>query len=110
MRPGPEGEHGAGPVTGEPGGVPAQAGIDAVIAAARAGEPDRYLAALLAPPALRPALLALAAFSAEIRRIPLLVHEPAMAAIRAGIYRDPFPEFQRLNPEWTRERWDRAVG
>jgi hypothetical protein len=30
------------------------------------------------------------------------------AAIRAGIYRDPFPAFVRVNPGWTRERWDRA--
>jgi len=32
------------------------------------------------------------------------------AAMRAGIYRDPFPEFATLNPGWTRERWDRALG
>jgi phytoene synthase len=60
----------------------------AVIAAARAGEPDRYLSALLAPPAQRPALLALAAFSAEIRRIPLLARDPHMAGIRAQWWRD----------------------
>ena len=40
------------------------------LAAARAGEPDRYLAALLAPPPARAGLLALAAFSAEIGRVP----------------------------------------
>lgn len=31
------------------------------------------------------------------------------AAIRAGIFRDPYPDFARMNPEWTRERWDSAM-
>jgi len=58
-------------------------------AVARAGEPDRYLAALLAPPPQRDALLALAAFSSELARIPLLVvHEPAMGEIRLQWWRD----------------------
>jgi 15-cis-phytoene synthase len=58
-------------------------------AVARAGEPERYLAALLAPRPQRDALLALAAFSAEIARIPLLVvHEPAMGEIRLQWWRD----------------------
>jgi phytoene synthase len=58
-------------------------------AVAREGEPDRYLAALLAPPPQRDALLAVAAFSAELQRIPLLVvHEPAMGEIRLQWWRD----------------------
>jgi phytoene synthase len=58
-------------------------------AAARAGEPDRYLAALLAPPPQREALLALAALAAEIARIPLLVvREPLMGEIRLQWWRD----------------------
>jgi phytoene synthase len=65
------------------------ADVSAVAAAARSGEPDRYLAALLAPPQHRQALLALAAFSAELARIPLLVvHEPAMGEIRLQWWRD----------------------
>lgn len=57
--------------------------------AARAGEPDRYLAALLAPPAQRVALVALAAFSAELSKIPQrVVHEPAMGEIRLQWWRD----------------------
>lgn len=60
-----------------------------VAAVARAWEPDRYLAALLAPPPQRDALLALAAFSAELARIPLLVvHEPAMGEVRLQWWRD----------------------
>jgi len=60
-----------------------------VAAAARAGEPDRYLAALLAPPPQRVALLALAAFTAELARIPrLVVREPLMGEVRLQWWRD----------------------
>jgi 15-cis-phytoene synthase len=60
-----------------------------VVEAARTGEPDRYLAALLSPPAQREALLALAAFSSELARIPQrVVHEPAMGEIRLQWWRD----------------------
>ena len=62
---------------------------DAVAASARSGEPDRYLAALLAPPAARAHLLALAAFSSELARVPLAVtREPAMGEIRLQWWRD----------------------
>ena len=50
---------------------------EAIIGAARAGEPDRYLAALLAPRTERADLLALAAFAAELARV-------ASAVRRAG--------------------------
>jgi phytoene synthase len=61
----------------------------AVAVAAKAGEPDRYLAALLASPHLRDGLLALAAFSSELARIPFAVsREPAMGAIRLQWWRD----------------------
>ena len=55
---------------------------DIIRAAAKAGEPDRYLAALLAPPAVRDDLVVLAAFTAEINRIPLIAREPQLAEIR----------------------------
>jgi phytoene synthase len=62
---------------------------DAIAASARSGEPDRYLAALLAPPAARAHLLALAAFSSELARVPLAVtREPAMGEIRLQWWRD----------------------
>jgi 15-cis-phytoene synthase len=71
------------------GGARVQAAGDAVVASARSGEPDRYLAALLAPPSVRPHLLALAAFSSELARVPQLVtREPAMGAIRLQWWRD----------------------
>jgi phytoene synthase len=56
--------------------------------AAKAGEPDRYLAALLVPEPKRQALLALAAFAAEVARIPLAVREPVMGEVRLQWWRD----------------------
>jgi phytoene synthase len=71
------------------GGASHAATDDAVVASARSGEPDRYLAALLAPPAARPHLLALAAFSSELARVPSFVtREPAMGQIRLQWWRD----------------------
>jgi phytoene synthase len=71
------------------GGASDPAPDDAVVASARSGEPDRYLAALLAPPAARPHLLALAAFSSELARVPSLVtREPTMGQIRLQWWRD----------------------
>jgi 15-cis-phytoene synthase len=62
---------------------------DTVAASARAGEPDRYLAALLAPPSAREGMLALAAFSAELGRIGQLVtREPMMGEIRLQWWHD----------------------
>jgi 15-cis-phytoene synthase len=61
----------------------------AILSSARASEPDRYLAALLAPAAVRADLLALTAFSAELARIPYAARrEPAMAAVRWRWWRD----------------------
>jgi hypothetical protein len=31
------------------------------------------------------------------------------AASRAGFRGDPFPLLKRQKPDWTRERWDRAM-
>ncbi|HSR80907.1 MAG TPA: squalene/phytoene synthase family protein [Hyphomicrobiaceae bacterium] len=62
---------------------------DAVAASARTGEPDRYLAALLAPPSARPHLLALAAFLSELGCLPARVtREPAMGQIRLQWWRE----------------------
>ncbi|MBU2583617.1 MAG: squalene/phytoene synthase family protein [Alphaproteobacteria bacterium] len=49
---------------------------------ARSHAIDRYLAALLAPRAVRGDLIALAAFAGEIERVPLIVSEPALGEIR----------------------------
>jgi phytoene synthase len=55
---------------------------------ARAWEPDRYLAALLAPRPARSDLIALAAFCGEVARIPLAVSEPMIGEIRLQWWRD----------------------
>jgi phytoene synthase len=55
---------------------------------ALAREPDRYLAATLAPVALRYDLVVLAAFAAEIARIASLVREPLAGEIRLPWWRD----------------------
>jgi 15-cis-phytoene synthase len=71
-----------------------------VAAAARAGEPDRYLAALLAPEPQRRALLALAAFSAELARIPhRAVREPFMGEIRLQWWREALGLSERLSED-----------
>ncbi len=63
-------------------------GAAEIAAIARAGEPDRYLAALLAPEPQREALLALAAFAVELARIPLrAVREPFMGEVRLQWWR-----------------------
>jgi 15-cis-phytoene synthase len=62
--------------------------VEAVRRAARSGCYDWYLAALLAPRSARIDLLALAAFAGEIGRIPSLVTEPMMGAIRLQWWRD----------------------
>lgn len=55
---------------------------------ARALEPDRYLAALLAPAPVRDDLITLAAFVAELGRIPVTVSDPHLAEIRLAWWRD----------------------
>lgn len=73
----------------EPGTAAQNGDGTALAAAARAGEPDRHLAALLALPPQREALLALAAFAAELARIPrLVVREPLMGEIRLQWWHD----------------------
>jgi len=55
---------------------------------ARAGDLDRYLAALLAPRSARADLIVVTAFLGEIARIPELVNEPMMGEIRLQWWRD----------------------
>jgi 15-cis-phytoene synthase len=67
--------------------------FDAVRAAARDLEPDRHLAALLSPEPQRTALLAIAAFSAELRHIPRVVTDPMIGEIRLQWWRDGIEAF-----------------
>jgi len=61
---------------------------DAVRRIARAGDPDRALAALFAPPEARADLFALYAFNAELARIADQVTEPGLGAIRLQWWRE----------------------
>ena len=64
---------------------------------AKAGEPDRYLAALLAQPLQRDSLIALAAFGSEIAHIPVAAHDPMLQAIRYQWWRDALQAAQDQN-------------
>jgi 15-cis-phytoene synthase len=61
---------------------------DVVREAARLREPDRYLAALLAPRSVRRELVALAAFSAELLHARDIVRDPMIGEIRLQWWRD----------------------
>lgn len=58
------------------------------LALIRAHEPDRYLAALAVPEEPRQDLLALAAFAAEVRRVPRLARDPLVGEIRLAWWRE----------------------
>ncbi len=60
----------------------------AVRDSARQGEADRYFAALLAPAPLQGDLVALAAFAAELGRIPATVSDAMIGEIRLQWWRD----------------------
>lgn len=61
---------------------------DVIAIAARAHEPDRYFAALLAPADRQRDLVTLAAFAGEVGRIAATVSEPMIGAIRLQWWRD----------------------
>lgn len=71
-----------------PTGAEGAADPEVVRQAARETEPDRYLAALLAPRPVRAALIALAALVGEITRIPEAVSQPMAGLIRLQWWRD----------------------
>ncbi len=61
---------------------------DTLAEAVRRDDPDRYLAALFAPEAVRARLMALYAFYGEIARIPDAVSEPVIGEMRLAWARD----------------------
>ena len=61
---------------------------DAAWTAARSGDRDRYWAALFVPEPARTGLMALAAFNAELARIPEIVSEPLLGEMRLQWWRD----------------------
>lgn len=75
----------------------------AVREAARTHDVDRYLAALLAPRAVRDDLVTLAAFAGEIARVPRTVAEPMIGEIRLQWWSDALAEAgnPHLEPQRT---------
>jgi phytoene synthase len=57
-------------------------------ASVRSADPDRYFAALFAPPPMRPLLFALYAFNHEVARVAETVREPMLGAIRLEWWRE----------------------
>ncbi len=68
---------------------------DNVRTAARRREPDRYLAALLAPRDERDGLIAVAALGGELSHIDEQIGEPALAEIRLRFLRDAIAQAAR---------------
>ena len=66
--------------------------VAACAAAVARGDPDRFAAAMLAPPALRPRLLALYAFNLEVARAPWVTQEPLIAEMRLQWWADTVAE------------------
>jgi phytoene/squalene synthetase len=64
----------------------------------RAADLDRYFSALFAPAPLRPLLLALYAFNAEVARVAETVREPMLGAIRLEWWRETAEGASRGNP------------
>jgi phytoene/squalene synthetase len=58
----------------------------------RRGDPDRFLAAMAAPPAARRVLLPLYAFNLEVARAPQVTAEPMIAEMRLQWWRDALAE------------------
>jgi hypothetical protein len=54
----------------------------------RRGDPDRFLAAMTAPPRVRERLMTLYAFNLEVARIPSVVSEPMLGMIRLQWWRE----------------------
>lgn len=78
------------PATGTTSAMAAATRADAeeIRQLARTFQYDRYIAALLLPRRHREALIVLAAFAGELQRIPVIVSEPMMAALRFQWWRD----------------------
>ena len=58
------------------------------------GDPDRFLATMAAPPALRATLFPLYAFNVEIARAPWVTQEPMIAEMRLQWWRDALEEIE----------------
>ncbi|MBJ3763506.1 squalene/phytoene synthase family protein [Maribius pontilimi] len=68
--------------------------VNACAALVETGDPDRFLAAMAAPPDARRVLFPLYALNLEIARAPYVTSEPMLAEIRLQWYRDALDELR----------------
>lgn len=71
---------------------------EACVALVARGDPDRWRAAMTAPPPARPGLMALYAFNLEIARAPWAASEPLLVEIRLQWWRDALAEIHAGDP------------
>ncbi|MFN3147758.1 MAG: squalene/phytoene synthase family protein [Paracoccaceae bacterium] len=64
----------------------------------RRGDPDRFLAAMAAPPKARAVLFPVYAFNVEVSRAPWLTEEPMIAEMRLQWWRDVLEEIANGGP------------
>jgi len=72
--------------------------VEACAALVQRGDPDRFLATMAAPPALRARLFPLYAFNLEVARAPLVTAEPLIAEMRLQWWRDALAEVVEGRP------------
>ena len=72
--------------------------LDACAELVRRGDPDRFLAAMAAPPAARKVLFPLYAFNVEVSRAPWVTEEPLIAEMRLQWWRDALDEIAAGGP------------
>jgi phytoene/squalene synthetase len=72
--------------------------LEACAALVEAGDPDRFLATMAAPPAARQVLFPLYAFNVEIARAPWVTSEPMIAEMRLQWWRDALEEMAEGRP------------
>jgi len=68
--------------------------VNACAAAVQSGDPDRFLAAMAAPPHARAVLFPIFAYNLEIARAPYVTSEPMLAEIRLQWWRDALEEIR----------------
>jgi phytoene/squalene synthetase len=68
--------------------------VEACAGIVRKGDPDRFLAAMAAPPSARKFLFPLYAFNVEVSRAPWMTAEPLIAEMRLQWWRDALAEVE----------------
>jgi len=72
--------------------------VEACAALVHRADPDRFMAAMVAPVAARPLLFALYAMNVEVARAPWVTNEPMIAEMRLQWWRDALAEIATGGP------------